>query len=83
MPFNDDEITQRLTRIFRRVFRQPELVIEPEMTATDVKDWDSLSHINLITAVEKEFKLRFTTGEIIALKNIGDLDSLLRKKIQS
>jgi acyl carrier protein len=83
MPFDNDEIDQRLTRIFRKVFREPELNIRPEMTAADVKGWDSLSHINLITAVEKEFKVRFTTSEIMGLGSVGDLDSIVRQKARS
>lgn len=83
MPFRDDEITQRLIRVFRRVLRQPELIVQPETIAADVKDWDSLSHINLIAAVEKEFKVRFTTSEVMGLKNVGDLDALVRHKARN
>jgi acyl carrier protein len=80
MPFDNNEIDERLTRVFRKVFRQPELKLRPEMTAADVEDWDSLSHINLIAAVEKEFKVRFSTSEIMGLANVGNLDALIRKK---
>lgn len=82
MPFNDDEISQRITGVFRRVLRQPELTIRSGTTAADVKGWDSLSHINLIAAIEKEFKVRFTTGEIMGLRNVGDLETIVRKKSQ-
>jgi acyl carrier protein len=76
MPFSDDEVTQRLIRVFGW---QPELNVQPETTAADVKDSGSLSHINLV-AVEKEFKVRFTTNEIMSLKNIGYLDALVRQR---
>jgi acyl carrier protein len=50
------------------------------MTAADVKNWDSLNHIDLIVAVEREFKIRFTTAEVTTLKNVGELISLVDKK---
>ncbi|MBV9340172.1 MAG: acyl carrier protein [Acidobacteria bacterium] len=83
MNSNDDEITERLTRVFRSVFREPDLIIQPEMTSADVENWDSLSHINLVAAVEKEFKIRFTTSEIMELKNVGDLDGIVHQKTRS
>jgi acyl carrier protein len=83
MNSNDDEITQRLTRVFRSVFREPELTIQPAMTAADIENWDSLSHINLVAAVEKEFKIRFTTSEIMELKSVGDLDGIVHQKTRS
>ncbi|HEY7208860.1 MAG TPA: acyl carrier protein [Bryobacteraceae bacterium] len=71
---------QRLTSIFQDVFDDDSLQIRPEMTADDVEDWDSLTHINLITAVEREFKVKFTTSEVTGLKNVGDLIALINKK---
>jgi acyl carrier protein len=71
---------QRLTRVFQDVFDDDTLEIRPEMTADDVEDWDSLTHINLITAVEKEFKVKFTTAEVTGMKNVGDLIALIEKK---
>ena len=50
------------------------------MTASDVEDWDSLNHINLIVAVEREFKVKFTTAEVSGLKNVGDLMDLIGRK---
>jgi acyl carrier protein len=71
---------QRLTSVFQDVFDDDSLQIRPEMTADDIEEWDSLTHINLITAVEREFKVKFTTGEVTGMKNVGDLLSLIDKK---
>jgi acyl carrier protein len=76
-----NSIHERLTRLFQRVFDEPDLVLYDEMTAADVEQWDSLSHINLITMIEKEFKLRFTTGEIMGLRNVGALEVLINRKL--
>jgi acyl carrier protein len=77
----DHHIHDRLAGIMQSVFDDPNLVVHGELTAADVEGWDSLSHINLIAAVEKEFKLRFTTSEIMALANVGDLESLIGRKL--
>jgi acyl carrier protein len=50
------------------------------MTAADVENWDSLTHINLIVGMEHEFRVKFTTAEVISLKNAGDLMALVNKK---
>jgi acyl carrier protein len=50
------------------------------MTAADVDGWDSLSHIDLIVAVEKRFRIRLTTGEVRGLNNVGDFIALISRK---
>lgn len=77
------DIEQRLTSVFRDVFNDDTLTIRPDLTASDVENWDSLSHIDMITAVEREFAIRFTTGEVSSMKNVGDLITLIQKKTSS
>jgi acyl carrier protein len=55
--------------------------LRPEMTADDVSDWDSLSHIRLVLAVSKAFNVKFTAAEVSRLKNVGELADLIRGKI--
>ena len=62
-----------LTGIFRMVFDDDSIHIERKTTANDIEGWDSLSHVNLITAVESRFKIRFTQKELLTLRNVGDL----------
>jgi acyl carrier protein len=71
----------RLERVFREVFDDESIVITPETTAADIDGWDSLEHINLIVAVEREFDVKFRTGEITGLKNVGEFEALLTKKL--
>jgi acyl carrier protein len=73
-------VTEKLTGIFRTTFAAPDLVLNDAMTADDVAAWDSLTHINLILAVERGFNLRLTMREARGLKNVGDLIALLEKK---
>lgn len=74
------QVETRLTRVFQAVFDDDSLQLRPEMTAGDVENWDSLTHIDLITAVEREFRVKLTTSEVMSLKNVGDLMSLIQKK---
>jgi len=71
---------ERLQNIFRDIFEDNGLVLREDMTAADVKNWDSLNHIDLIVAVEREFKIRFTTAEVTTLNNVGALAALVDKK---
>jgi acyl carrier protein len=66
--------------VFRDIFDDDSIVLREDMTAADVKNWDSLNHIDLIVAIEREFKVRFTTAEVTTLKNVGELTALLNKK---
>lgn len=75
-----NEILNRLVGVFRQLFGDDSLSLSRETTAQDVKGWDSLMHINLIVAVEREFKIRFTTREITTLRNVGDLVDLIVRK---
>jgi len=70
----------RLTAVFRDVFDDASLVLRDDLQASDVDNWDSLTHIDLIVAVEKEFRIRFTTREVQSLQNVGDLRALIAKK---
>lgn len=75
------EIKNTLQEIFRDVLDLDELVLENETSANDIEEWDSLAHINLVVAIEKEFKIKFALGELQDLKNIGDMVNLIQEKI--
>ena len=65
-------IYARLNKVFRDVFDDDSITVTPKTTANDIEDWDSLEHITLIAAVEKEFKMKFKMGEISSMKNGGE-----------
>jgi acyl carrier protein len=77
------EIIEALTGIFREVFDNPSLILRDDLTAADVENWDSLNHIDLIVAVERKFKIKFTTREVTSLKNVGELADLSLKKLDA
>lgn len=75
-----DQIITELEPIFQDVLDQPNLKLTPESNASNVEDWDSLAHVTLVGAVERQFKLKFTLAELQSLKNIGDMANLIGKK---
>ena len=66
--------------IFRDNFDDEELVITRETCADDIEDWDSLEHITLISAVEREFRMKFKMGEISSMKNVGEMVSIIASR---
>ncbi|MGE3342186.1 MAG: acyl carrier protein [Vicinamibacterales bacterium] len=74
------DVRQRFQRVFREVFDNNSIEVTDAMSAADVEEWDSLSHVQLVMALEKEFQLRFTTDEIIDLKNVGEFMALVTRK---
>jgi acyl carrier protein len=75
------ELHDRLNQIFREVFDDDDINITPVMTANDIDGWDSLSHVNLIVAVENTFNIRFSQKELLTFRNVGDLLNCIRGKI--
>ena len=80
---NKAEIKEKLTPIFRKIFKDEQLVISDDTTANDVERWDSLSHMTLISAVEDEFKIKFKLKDLVAMKNVGDLFSIIERKLST
>lgn len=75
-----DEILLAVTAVFRDVLGDERLVLGEETTAADVAEWDSLTHIQLVVAVEKRFRIRFGSREILSWATIGEmLDSIASK----
>ena len=78
---NDDDIWQQLTVVFRDVFDDDSIVIGPETTAKDIEGWDSLSNIELLIAIENAFRaVKFNTGEVVNLRNVGEMVAAIRRK---
>jgi acyl carrier protein len=76
------EVIQKLTEIFRDVLDYPDLVLTGDLTADKVDGWDSMSHIDLLVAIERGFKIKFATREVTSLKNVGALIDLVMAKTE-
>lgn len=75
------EIFEKLQKIFRDIFDDNTLVITDTTNSSDIDEWDSLNHINLVVAIEKEMGIKFSFEELAILKNVGAMvDLMLQKK---
>ena len=75
------EILTKVQEIFREELELDDLVLTDETTADDVEEWDSLSHVQLVVALEKAFNIKFTSREILSWDNVGDLVDCIGKKL--
>ena len=75
-----DEIFSGVQEIFRDIFDDADLIIDNLTNSEDIEDWDSLNHINLVSAIEKEFKIRFALGELMEIKDVGAMIDLMMFK---
>ena len=74
------EILNQVQEIFRDILDNEDIVLTNETTANDVEEWDSLSHIQLIVAIEKHFKIKFTSKEMLLWKNVGEMVDCIASK---
>ena len=73
----EQAILEAVQEIFRDNFDDDTLEITRATCADDIEDWDSLEHITLISAVEREFCMKFKMGEISSMKNVGEMASII------
>lgn len=75
-----EEIFERLDEIFQDEFDDDTIHVTDTTVADDIEDWDSLEHINLVVAVEKEFGMKFTMGEVAGMANVGEMVDILMQR---
>jgi len=76
------DVLDNVQEIFRDIFDEHDMVIEDKTNSDDVEEWDSLNHINLVSAIEKEFKIKFALGELMSLKDVGAMVDLMIVKLK-
>ena len=72
-----NDIYERLNRVFREVFDDDTITVNASTTAADIDDWDSLTHIQLIAAVEDEFGVKFSMKQVSSMKNVGEVAEII------
>lgn len=77
---DEKTIYSRLNKVFCDVFDDDSIKVGPATTADDIDDWDSLEHITLISAVEREFGMKFKMGEISSMKNVGEMAQIVAER---
>jgi len=78
-----EQILDKINDIFKEILDNDDLVITDNTVASDVEDWDSLNHIQIIVAIEKAFKIKFTSTEIHHFKNVGELINAVESKLNT
>ena len=77
---NKNNIKEKLQSVFVDVFDDEDLTISNSTNSDDIEEWDSLNHIALVLSIEKCFNIRFMTGEVLSLKDVGEMIQLLEEK---
>ena len=76
-----EEVFERLNEVFRDVFDEEDITVDEGTTAEDIDGWDSLEHINLMAAVESEFGIKFSMGQVVTMKNVGEMADIILQKV--
>jgi len=77
------EILKAVNDIFIDVLENEKIILSENTSAADIEEWDSLNHIQLIVAIEKHFKLRFTSSEIQKWKTVGEMCVAIQTRLNS
>ena len=81
MRMTREEVYATLNEVFQDVFDDESIEVNDETTSDDIEDWDSLEHINLIAAVEQEFGMKFIMGQVVTMKNVGEMVDIILSQI--
>jgi len=76
-----EDILAKLHEIFWDVFDDESIEINDETTADDIEDWDSLTHISLIEAVETEFGFKIAMKDVLEMKNVGEMIDIIEREM--
>ena len=72
-----EEVLDKLNEIFRDVFDDDSIEVCDSTTSADIEGWDSLEHINLVLAVEQEFDFKFKMGQVVSMKDVGEMVDII------
>lgn len=76
-----EQTFEKLNEVFRDVFDDDSICVTDTTTSDDIEDWDSLEHIDLIAAVEQEFGMKFNMGQVVTMKNVGEMADIIMSQL--
>lgn len=76
-----EEVFEAVNEIFRDIFDDDAITVGEETCADDIEDWDSFEHINLIAAMEQEFGMKYSMGQIVTMKNVGEMVDIIMSQM--
>ena len=78
-----EQVFEKLNEVFRDVFDEESIQVNETTTSKDIEEWDSLEHINLLAAVEQEFGIKFNMGQVVSMKNVGEMADIIMSQIDN
>ncbi|MBC8530726.1 acyl carrier protein [Gehongia tenuis] len=75
-----EAIYEELNEVFRDVFDDDSITVGNDTTSSDIEDWDSLEHINLVVAIEERFGMKFKMAEVTGMKNVGEMVDIIKER---
>ena len=76
-----ETVLEKLNEVFCDFFDDDSIVLGDETTSDDIEDWDSLEHIGLVVAIESAFGIKFSMGETLKMKNVGEMINSIVSKL--
>lgn len=76
-----EDVFEKLNEIFRDVFDDESIEVCDSTTSADIEGWDSLEHINLVLAVEQEFGFKFEMGQVVSMKDVGEMADIILDEV--
>jgi len=76
-------VSERLKKVILKVLKLGDFDLQGSTKAFQVPGWDSLSHVSILSAIEKEYRIRFKISEVLSLNNLEDLQLLVNKKVEN
>lgn len=76
-----EQLLKKVNEVFQDVFYDTSLEVNDETTAADIDEWDSLTHITLIAAIEDEFDIKFDMTEVVKFEKVSDMIDAIQKKL--
>lgn len=70
---NRQEILSKLQSVYRDILDDENIVLTEETTAEDIEEWDSLTHVQIVAEIQKEFDVKFSAKEMLLWENVGDI----------
>jgi acyl carrier protein len=77
-----EEILEITGSVFREVFMDDSLQISLQSHAGEISGWDSMTHIELISAIENRFSIQFSFREIMNFNTVSDMIDMIEKHLQ-
>jgi acyl carrier protein len=80
---NQNEVFNKVVEVCKDVFENDELDLNEASCAANVDEWDSLTHLGVISDLEEEFDISFSLDEVTNVKNLGELVRVVIKHLEA